>query len=73
VENAFIESFNGRLRDECLNVHQFFSLEDTRRKIEAWSRDYNEQRPHSSLGDLTPSEFITHRHGTPTAEAGANL
>jgi putative transposase len=50
VENAFIESFNGRLRDECLNVHQFLSLDDARRKIEAWRRDYNHDRPHSSLG-----------------------
>jgi putative transposase len=73
VENAFIESFNGRLRDECLNVHQFLSLEDARRKIEVWRRDYNEQRPHSSLGDLTPSEFVTHRQGTRTAENGARL
>jgi putative transposase len=73
VENAFIEAFNGRLRDECLNVHQFLSLEDARRKIEVWRRDYNEQRPHSSLGDLTPSEFVTHRQGTRTAENGARL
>jgi putative transposase len=73
VENAFIESFNGRLRDECLNVHQFLSLEDARRKIEVWRRDYNEQRPHSSLGNLTPSEFVAHRQGTRTAKAGANL
>jgi putative transposase len=47
---AFIESFNGRLRDECLHVHQFLSLDDARRKIEAWRRDYNHDRPHSSLG-----------------------
>jgi putative transposase len=58
VENAFIEAFNGRLRDECLNVHQFESLEDARAKIEAWRVDYNERRPHSSLGDLTPREFM---------------
>jgi len=73
VENAFIESFNGRLRDECLNVHQFLSLEDARRKIEVWRRDSNEQRPHSSLGDLTPSEFVTHHQGTRTVENGARL
>lgn len=56
-ENAFIESFNGKLRDECLNENWFLSLEDARRTIEAWRIDYNENRPHSSLGDLTPKEF----------------
>lgn len=55
VENAFIEAFNGRLRDECLNVHQFTSIEDARAKIEAWRVDYNMHRPHSSLGHLTPN------------------
>ena len=60
VQNVHIESFNGRLRDECLNVHQFVSLEDARQKIEAWRLDDN-QRPHSALGHLTPSEFATHR------------
>jgi putative transposase len=73
MENAFIESFNGRLRDECLNVHQFVSLDDARRRIEVWRRDYNQDRPHGSLGDLTPSEYVTHRQGTRTAEAGANF
>lgn len=58
MENGHIESFNGRLRDECLNVMQFMSLEDARAKIEAWRVDYNQRRPHSSLGHLTPSEFI---------------
>ena len=57
MENGHIESFNGRLRDECLNVHQFLSLDDARQKIEAWRMDYNLQRPHSSLGHLTPREF----------------
>src|SRR5262245_42362986 len=52
VEHAHIESFNGRLRDESLNVHQFVSLEDARQKIEAWRCDYNDYRPHSSLGHL---------------------
>jgi len=56
-ENAFIESFNGKLRDECLNENWFLSLEDARRTIENWRIDYNENRPHSSLGDLTPKEF----------------
>ena len=50
TDNAFEESFNGRLRDECLNAHWFLSLADARTKIEAWRRDYNESRPHTSLG-----------------------
>ncbi len=58
VENAFIESFNGRLRDECLNEHWFLSLQDAREKIESWRVDYNGARPHSSLGNLTPEEFL---------------
>jgi len=61
MENGHIESFNGRLRDECLNVMQFLSLEDARAKIEAWRIDYNQHRPHSSLGHLTPSEFVHNR------------
>lgn len=61
VENAFIESFNGRLRDECLNVHQFTSIEDAKAKIEAWRVDYNQRRPHSSLGHLTPNEYAAKR------------
>jgi len=58
VENAYIESFNGRLRDECLNDQIFVSLEDAKEKIEDWRRDYNHHRPHGSLGNLTPVEFI---------------
>ncbi len=57
TDNGHIESFNGRLRDECLNVHQFLTLEHAKTIIEAWRRDYNDHRPHSSLGDLTPTEF----------------
>jgi putative transposase len=64
VENAFIESFNGRLRDECLNVHQFESLSEAQAIIEAWRVDYNQRRPHSSLGHLTPTEFLIHRQGS---------
>lgn len=63
VENGMIESFNGRLRDECLNTHAFLSLEDARQKIHAWGADYNEHRPHSSLGHLTPREFIQRGQG----------
>jgi len=57
VENCYVESFNGKFRDECLNDHWFIGLDDARIKIEDWRRDYNEVRPHSSLGDLTPKEY----------------
>jgi putative transposase len=57
VQNAFIESFNSRLRDECLNEHVFLTLAEARETIEAWRHDYNHSRPHSSLGALTPVEF----------------
>jgi putative transposase len=57
VDNAFIESFNGKFRDECLNEHWFTGLADARFTIACWRRDYNQVRPHSSLGDLTPDEF----------------
>ena len=58
TDNAFIESFNGSLRDECLNVNWFLSLEDAQQKLDVWKEDYNSYRPHSSLGNLTPNEFI---------------
>ena len=61
VQNAYVESFNGRLRDECLNANWFTSLSDARRKIEAWRVDYNQERPHSSLGYLAPKEFARSR------------
>jgi transposase InsO family protein len=57
VQNAFVESFNSKLRDECLNEHVFTTLAEARAIIEAWRNDYNQMRPHSSLGTLTPSEF----------------
>lgn len=56
-ENAFIESFNSRFRDECLNEHVFRSLEDASHKIEVWRKIYNEIHPHSSLGMISPKEF----------------
>ena len=58
MDNAMIESFNGSFRDECLNVNWFLSMEDARKKIDKWRRDYNELRAHSSLGDLTPRQFV---------------
>jgi putative transposase len=57
VQNAFIESFNSKLRDECLNEHVFLTLAEARETIDAWRYDYNHRRPHSSLGALTPTEF----------------
>ena len=69
MDNGYIESFNGRLRDECLNVNQFWSIDDARAKIEAWRIDYNRHRPHGSLGHLTPSEFIQIRQANRAQEA----
>jgi len=60
-ENAYIESFNGKFRDECLNEHWFISLAHARRIIEAWRIEYNTERPHSSLGNRTPQECATDR------------
>jgi putative transposase len=56
VQNAVMGSFNGRFRDECLNSHWFTSLEAARQPIEGWRLDYNQERPHSSLGYRTPEE-----------------
>jgi len=69
VQNAFIESFNGKMRDECLNEHWFLSLGEARQTIEAWRRDYNEVRPHSALGNRTPQAFTARRAAlrSPTA------
>ena len=58
VENAFIESFNASLRKECLNTHWFQTLEEARMKIEQWRREYNDDRPHNSLGNLTPGSLL---------------
>ena len=58
VENAFAESFNGRLRDECLNINWFMSVKHARKVIESWRQDYNEVRPHSSLKGKTPKQFV---------------
>ena len=69
VQNAFIESFNGRLRDECLNEHVFLSLTEAREIIESWRLDYNFVRPHSSLGALTPMEFVEQQGDRPPEQA----
>jgi putative transposase len=65
VQNAYIESFNGRLRDECLNGEVFFNLTDAREKLERWRRDYNHRRPHSALADQTPEQFAAGLEGRP--------
>ena len=57
TDNALIESFNGRFREECLNESWFLSLEDAREKVEAWRQFYNRERPHGSLGNVPPLEF----------------
>ena len=67
VDNAHIESFNGRLRDECLNAKWFESLDDARKALQAWRWDYNEVRPHSSLGDMPPSAFAAQIQGVAPA------
>ena len=57
MQNGYVESFNGKFRDECLNEHWFIDVFDARRIIEEWREDYNKERPHSSLGYLTPEAF----------------
>lgn len=64
TQNAYIESFNGRFRDECLNDHWFLTLHEARVLIEAWRKDYNSTRPHSSLGNITPAEFAAQHQFT---------
>jgi putative transposase len=63
VQNAYVESFNGRFRDECLNQHHFLDLADARALIEGWREDYNALRPHTSLGGASPEEFIVGHAG----------
>lgn len=70
VQNAYIESFNGRFRDECLNEHWFSSLHEARVLIERWRRDYNEVRPHSALTYQTPAQFAAEHIGAPRATTG---
>ena len=70
VENAFIESFNGRLRDECLNVYSFVDLAHAQHLLDTWRHDYNHHRPHGALGLLTPSEYVqrSQQHDTEAAQ-----
>ncbi len=59
-QNAYVESFNGRLRDECLNEHWFTRLLHARTAIETWRRKYNDERPKKALGGMTPSAYAKH-------------
>ena len=61
TDNAYIESFNARFRLECLNEHWFLSFEDARERVEIWRQDYNKERPHSALNNLTPGEFASRK------------
>jgi putative transposase len=69
TDNAIVESFNGKFREECLNVHWFDSVEDAKEKIDAWRWDYNEHRPHRSLDGLTPREFAVRARLTGVANS----
>ena len=70
MENGYVESFNGRFRDECLNENWFSDLADAREKIAQWKQDYNEKRPHSSLQYRTPEEFAAQAAGFYRNEVG---
>ncbi len=74
VQNAFIESFNGKFRDEFLNEHWCVTLQEAQVVIEAWRREYNEERTHSTIGDVTPLEFIkNHQDWSQAAQASTTL
>ena len=67
MDNGFIESFNGKLRDECLNMHWFESLAEAKKLIEQWRFEYNEMRPHSSLGNRAPAVYVAELLGVGTS------
>lgn len=69
TDNELIESFNGRLRDEFLNLHEFITLHDLRQKLQAWQDDYNHHRPHGSLGHLSSCEYVQMWSVQPTEAA----
>jgi putative transposase len=71
-DNGYIESFNGKFRDECLNQHWFINLKQTKDIIENWGKEYNHERPHSSLGNCTPYEFVL-KHKTMLNTKSLNL
>ena len=68
VENGYIESFNGKLRDECLNLHWFATLEEAQQILNDWRQDYNKTRPHSSLGNLAPADYVARLIQVPADE-----
>lgn len=70
TQNAHVESFNGRLRDECLHVSWFWNLGDARRKIACWREEYNRERPHSALRYRTPEEFARQWSASPSLAVG---
>ena len=70
TENAFIESFNGKLRMECLDIEIFRSMAEAQGKLAAWRYDFNHRRPHSSIGDLTPKEFAAKHRKPPSPSTG---
>lgn len=72
MDNAYVESFNGRLRDECLNQHWFASLTEARQVLESWRIEYNTERPHSSLGDRTPAENLARLYASNTSKYDQN-
>jgi putative transposase len=72
TDNAHVESFNGRLREECLNSHWFVSMQDAKRTIEAWRTDYNENRPHRALENRTPQEFAIAARNYPCSNGEKN-
>ncbi len=74
VDNHYIESFNGKLRDECLNTNLFYDITDAQAKLDAWRDDYNQVRPHSALSEQTPMEFAMHqKHKTKRAEIALKI
>jgi len=71
TDNAFVASFNGRLRDECLNTHWFETLDEAKSNLEDWRREYNTERPHTSLGLKTPAELTAVWRPPDVANAGS--
>jgi transposase InsO family protein len=73
TDNAFVESFNGTFRAECLNAHWFGTLAEAKRLIDAWRQEYNESRPHASLDDRTPSEFASLNRSKTNTDLGTGI
>ncbi len=71
TDNAFIDTFNGSLRDECLNIHWFETIAEAQRLIEAWRIEYNDSRPHMALGNKSPVEYLLLASSSPQAQSKA--